>query len=64
MGGSGDKRAFETMEKLCERKPVSVISFRQDELNKDYSHKLSKFVDIIKKEGAIKHESKEECGCN
>jgi len=49
MGGSGSKRAFSEMEKLCGKKPVSVLALKTKEvLSESYLKDVEKFVGEIK----------------
>lgn len=49
MGGSGDKKSFEEMEKICNIKPVAELGLMTKEVQSgSFSEKLKKFVEDIR----------------
>jgi len=62
MGGSGNQNIFYSMQELCGKKPVAVVTLRKREIKKDYyQHKLEGFAEeIVKAEGAVKDANQQE----
>ena len=55
MGGSGDKKAFQTMEKLCERAPVATLALidrhvKQDD-QQNFLDRVTQFAQAIVQSG-------------
>lgn len=49
MGGSGDKRAFSEMEKLCDQKPVALLALTDGVIHKDEALLISRIAEFCQK---------------
>ncbi|HMB26338.1 MAG TPA: flavodoxin domain-containing protein [Patescibacteria group bacterium] len=51
MGGTGDKKAFSEMEKICQKEPSAKLSFTEKELKKSdqVKTKITDFIQSFKK---------------
>lgn len=43
MGGDGDKKAFSTMQNICNKKPISLLTLRTVEIKDNCEDKIKKF---------------------
>lgn len=48
-GGSGGQKTFESMEKLCDKTPISTLEITKNEIkNGDYKDKIKSFIQALK----------------
>jgi flavodoxin len=48
-GGSGGQKTFDSMEKLCEKTPISTLEITKNDIkNGDYKDKIKNFIQVLK----------------